>query len=1228
MSHRRVNVSWNLLAALLILALAAMPLLPGGRWGGVVLAEMPVISGVQAVGVSETNAVITWNTSISATSNVDYGTAQGGPYGSSPDDTTPDKTTHLVTLTGLDPNTTYYYVVRSSDSTHEATSSEYTFTTKAFTISDVTASSITDSSATVSWITTLGGSSVSTTSNVHYGKTVALGSSAPQPVDASADQSSHVVVLSGLEAATTYYYRVVCENASADTELSAIFTFTTGADVTAPAISSVSYGSVSENAATITWDTNESATSQVVYGTASVADDAGWGSIADVIADYEASTAEDVNLVGSHNVVLSGLSADQTYYFRVLSKDGSGNESWSAEASFTTGTDNTAPVISAVSSSGMTASGATLTWDTNEAATSQVAYATASIADAGWASAAQVLAAYGSSSPENLVLTGSHSVSLSGLDASQTYYYRVLSRDVAGNWVWSDEYSFDTLADTTAPAISSVSTAGLTDTGVVIGWCTDEPATSQVVYGTSSASDAGWTSFANATAAYSFSSPESAILVTSHGVMLAGLTPNVLYYYRVLSKDAAGNETWSTEYSFTTAADSTKPVITGVGSSGITHQSAEIEWDTDEPATSLVVYGTVSQPGPFADLAALLAAYDSDSGEDVTLVVLGHNVSLAGLLSNTTYYYRVISADAVGNTQWSSEYSFMTTLDTTPPSISSVTVTNIGETTATIGWDTDKLSTTQVAYSTTSATDPGWTSIAQVLAAYEFNTAEDATLVGIHSATLTGLSPNTKYYYRVVSKDAAGNVQWSAEGEFTTSGDVTPPPAPALDSPADGVIITTTTPLLQWKTVIDPSGVTYEVQLASNSTFATLVANPTNLTAAAGASYATFTSGSALDDGTYYWRVRAIDGAGNESNWSSARSFTVDTTAPTITLDNLPYHPATGPTPTFTGTASDTATRITAVQYRVLLKSDNTVIIDWTAADAADGAFSSLSEDFTMTTSALPEGWYLLEIKAFDQAGYMGTATYNGSQGFLVTTKPLVRLDASSPMTVDSPAWVTDDWRTKDNTPTFKGDATSTVSTIAKVQCRIDDGSWQDATITATSNGGAGATWEFTTATLADGAHTIQVKALDTLGYESPAEVYGDGGAGYLTFTIDTTPPTISDVRASNIKPNSVTITWTTNEPSTSQVEYGVDSDYGALSDADTELKTEHSIVLTGLKFKTTYHFRVVSADDVGNLEVSPDGTFSTPLPVWVYAVAAVGGLVVLGLVVWVVFWLIRKPSK
>lgn len=53
---------------------------------------------------------------------------------------------------------------------------------------------------------------------------------------------------------------------------------------------------------------------------------------------------------------------------------------------------------------------------------------------------------YGIFSPLDMTLTQNHSVTLSGLKAGKTYYYRVRSKDAAGNLALSGRYSFKTAA--------------------------------------------------------------------------------------------------------------------------------------------------------------------------------------------------------------------------------------------------------------------------------------------------------------------------------------------------------------------------------------------------------------------------------------------------------------------------------------------------------------------------------------------------------------------------------------------------------------------------------------------------------------------------------------------------------------------------------------------------------------------------------------------------------------
>ena len=76
-----------------------------------------------------------------------------------------------------------------------------------------------------------------------------------------------------------------------------------------------------------------------------------------------------------------------------------------------------------------------------------------------------------------------------------------------------------------------------------------------------------------------------------------------------------------------------------------------------------------------------------------------------------------------------------------------------------------------------------------------------------------------------------------------------------------------------------------------------------------------------------------------------------------------------------------------------------------------------------------------------------------------------------------------------------------------------------------------------------------------------------------------------------------VTITWKTDEKTTSLVNYGTDTSYPFPSIEDSHKATSHSIFINGLTPDTTYHFQVISSDESGNTLISGDYTFRTESP-------------------------------
>lgn len=81
----------------------------------------------------------------------------------------------------------------------------------------------------------------------------------------------------------------------------------------------------------------------------------------------------------------------------------------------------------------------------------------------------------------------------------------------------------------------------------------------------------------------------------------------------------------------------------------------------------------------------------------------------------------------------------------------------------------------------------------------------------------------------------------------------------------------------------------------------------------------------------------------------------------------------------------------------------------------------------------------------------------------------------------------------------------------------------------------------------------------------------------------DTTPPVISEVVVTDITESGGTVTWVTDEPSTSQVMICDPSGRCTWTDLDEALVTEHSVVLSGLEPGLTYHLTITSTDAKGN---------------------------------------------
>jgi Domain of unknown function (DUF4082)/PASTA domain len=303
------------------------------------------------------------------------------------------------------------------------------------------------------------------------------------------------------------------------------------------------------------------------------------------------------------------------------------------------------------------------------------------------------------------------------------------------------------------------------------------------------------------------------------------VSPAVTTIYTLTATNAAGSATATA--TVTVTADTTPPVLSGVGSSGLTMSGATIGFTTNEQTYHQVEYGTT-------------ASYGTMTTPDAMLMTI-HSQPLTGLAASTLYHYRGRASDAAGNGGMSGDFTFTTssaplptaTLTASPTSITSgaastLTWSTTGATTVAIdqgigtvaasgtrsvsptATTTYTLTATNAAGSVTATasvtvsapdtTPPVLSGVASsglttTSATISFTTNElsyhqveygptvtygtltilDTTLRTSHNQVLMGLTPGVVYHYRARATDAAGNGGMSGDFMFTTP--ATPPPS-------------------------------------------------------------------------------------------------------------------------------------------------------------------------------------------------------------------------------------------------------------------------------------------------------------------------------------------------------------------------------------------------------------------------------------------------------------------
>jgi hypothetical protein len=363
--------------------------------------------------------------------------------------------------------------------------------------------------------------------------------------------TDHHISLSGLSANTTYYYRVRSEriNGGVTTDLT-VRSFTTGVeateveeeeedrssgggvliidktDKTAPIISNVQVKMIDESSFSLSWDTDEVATSFGEYGETNQYGniDGQWDS------------------VSNHTVVLRNLQAEKIYHLRPVSSDGWGNVAYGEDYVFNT-------IVGKVDDDTVLPDVATSTEEKLEEEKQKEIDQ-------------NILAEAAKRMMEFVKRLFPQATLNDKVNLGQIQTIEDLSRFIP------------------APVLSGEPKLEINSDSVTIGWLTDIDATSQVAI----ASDVEYKSRRGEL--YVQVVGDARTLSKNHSVKIFGLKPDTAYHYQLRSKGGFGPIAFSRDFIFKTLSEDVK--ITSFLTQIKDGQTAAIKWVTNKEANGAV----------------------------------------------------------------------------------------------------------------------------------------------------------------------------------------------------------------------------------------------------------------------------------------------------------------------------------------------------------------------------------------------------------------------------------------------------------------------------------------------------------------------------------------------------------------------------------------------------------------------------------------------------------------
>ncbi|MFT5373622.1 MAG: PKD repeat protein [Candidatus Latescibacterota bacterium] len=910
----------------------------------------------------------------------------------------------------------------------------------------------------------------------------------------------HSVWLENLDASTTYYYRVRSSDSAGNAStLRRGFFRTLGNNDRPPVITSSPKVTLrTPFKALIEWRTSKPTTSRVNYGSSE---------------SYGRFAASD-ELVQHHRVLLTPLEAQTLYHFQAASVDASGNEVQSTDDTFVTrGNPDVRPpgIVRKPYVIFRGTDRVTIGWEVDEPSNGRIEFGR----NGDYGRSVDI--------PE---FEREHSVTLTGLTPNTTYHARIQMVDLEGNGPKrSKNFTFKTasLRDTQAPVIESVpSVIDRSHNAVTVSWRTNEASDSRVDFGTTTNYDrqAG-----------------DIELVQHHVVIITGLEPGTTYQGRVASTDAFGNgPSQSDNFSFSTrpTADDTPPVIyAGPAVVARTHDSAIIEWRTNELAEGTVEYGT-----------------DTNYGLEVISDQLKfvHRVTLANLEANTNYHFQVSSLDAAGNgPTLSRDLTFRTEAieNIQPPHISQLSVRKVTQNSALIKWHTNKPADSAIEYGITDSYG---------------ERVESPEFVRERQVYLSGLQLNTLYHFRVISSSLDGGETTSRDYTFRTDAERDNTPPLIVHRPE--IVSSHSTATLLWRTN-EPCYA--RVRFGTEQTLGTTAEHVFEVDSAHEDHNITITG---LVRGTHYFFTLVLrDLNGNETVIGGNGAGKV--VAPLVQAGDISF---------FTDEEADFKAPSIVSGPRIIAQSDTEALIAWTTDEVGDSRLfiengSQLDEvafipehefEHQILLSELEPGQtYRVRVGSADPVG-------NGpsqSESFSFTTS--AGADVSPPQLLASPVVVA----LSQNAATISWETD---------EAALSDVRYGKSALNASVSGLGLAT-----------RHSVELTNLEpSTRYEYQVGVVDASENGpkrsktlnfTTTATADVVAPQIATVpQVVSLGDRTATIAWTTDEGADGFVSFGSGSSLDrAVGRVGAELA--HRVVLANLQPGTTYRYKAASVDVAGN---------------------------------------------